>query len=60
MANNIIKRVWNRNRMVNIESLQGMAFQAESGGHTFEIYGTNDAGATVPITGTIAGVFLRP
>lgn len=60
MANNIIKRVWNRNRMVNIESLQGMAFQAESGGHTFEIYGVNDAGTTVPISGTIAGVFLRP
>ena len=58
--NNIIKRVWNQNRMVNIEDLCGMAFQAESGGHTFEISGVDDTGAVVPLTGTVAGVFRRP
>lgn len=58
--NNIIKRVWNQNRMVNIEDLSGMAFQAEDGGHTFEISGVNDAGETVELSGTVAGVFMRP
>ena len=58
--NNIIKRVWNQNRMVNIEDLSGMAFQAESGGHTFEISGVNDAGETVALSGSVAGVFMRP
>ena len=58
--NNIIKRVWNQNRMVSIEDLQGMAFQAESGGHTFEIYGVDEHGNTVPLSGTVAGVFMRP
>ncbi len=57
--NNIIKRVWNQNRMVNIEDLSGMAFQAESGGHTFEISGVDDAGNAVPLSGTVAGVFRR-
>ncbi len=60
MANNIIKRIWNQNRMVNIEDLCGMAFQAESGGHTFEISGVDDTGAAVPLSGTVAGVFRRP
>lgn len=60
MANNIIKRVWNQNRMVNIEDLCGMAFQAESGGHTFEISGVDDTGATVNLSGTVTGVFRRP
>lgn len=58
--NNIIKRVWNQNRMVNIEDLSGMAFQAENGGHTFEISGVNDAGESVELSGTVAGVFMRP
>ena len=58
--NNIIKRVWNQNRMVNIEDLCGMAFQAESGGHTFEISGVDDTGATVNLSGTVTGVFRRP
>ena len=57
---NIIKRVWNQNKMVNIESLHGMAFQAEDGGHVFEISGVNDAGEAVPLSGTVAGVFMRP
>lgn len=57
--NNIIKRVWHQNRMVNIEDLRGMAFQAEDGGHTFEISGINDAGESVPLSGTVAGVFVR-
>lgn len=60
MANNIIKRIWNQNKMVNIEALQGMAFQAEDGGHTFEISGVDDSGATVSLSGTVAGVFRRP
>ena len=58
--NNIIKRVWNQNRMVNIEALTGMAFQAEDGGHTFEISGINDANEAVSLSGTVAGVFMRP
>lgn len=60
MANNIIKRVWNQNRMVNIEDLSGFAFQAENGGHTFEIGGMDDDGNTVALSGTVAGVFRRP
>lgn len=58
--NNIIKRVWNQNRMVNIEDLSGAAFQAESGGHTFAISGVDDTGAAVALSGTVAGVFRRP
>lgn len=60
MANNIIRRVWNQNRMVNIEDLYGAAFQAESGGHTFEISGIDDTGAAVTLSGTVSGVFRRP
>lgn len=58
--NNIIKRVWNQNRLVNIEDLTGMAFQAEIGGHTFEISGIDDTGAAVELSGTVSGVFRRP
>ena len=58
--NNIIKRVWNQNRMVQIEDLSGMTFQAESGGHTFEISGVDDTGAAVALSGTVTGVFRRP
>ncbi|MBQ5389810.1 MAG: hypothetical protein IIU58_02770 [Clostridia bacterium] len=58
--NNIIKRTWNQNRMVNIEDLRGMAFQAESGGHTFEISGIDDQENVVELSGTVAGVFMRP
>lgn len=60
MANNIIKRIWNQNKMVNIEALDGMAFQAEDGGHTFEISGVDDSGNPIALSGTVAGVFLRP
>lgn len=60
MANNIIRRVWNQNRMVNIEDLTGVAFQAESGGHTFEISGIDETGAAVALSGTVSGVFRRP
>lgn len=56
----IIKRVWNQNKLVNIESLYGMTFQAEDGGHTFEISGINDANEAVSLSGTVAGVFMRP
>lgn len=58
--NNIIKRVWNQNRMVNIEDLSGAAFQAEDGGHTFAISGVDDTGAAVALSGTVTGVFRRP
>lgn len=60
MANNVIKRIWNQNKMVNIEALQGMAFQAEDGGHTFEISGVDGQGNPVALSGTVAGVFVRP
>lgn len=59
MANNIIKRVWNQNTMVRIEELNGMTFQQEDGGHTFQISGVDDQGNAVPLSGTVAGVFLR-
>ena len=57
---NIIKRVWNQNKMVLIEDLKGMAFQAEAEGHTFEISGIDDDGNPVTFSGTPSGVFLRP
>jgi len=57
--NNIIKRFWNQNSMVIIEDLQGMAFQAESGGHTFQISGIDGEGNAVALSGTPAGVMLR-
>lgn len=57
---NIIKRVWNQNRMVQIEDLRGMTFQAEAAGHTFQISGIDDDGNTVALTGTPSGVLLRP
>ena len=57
--NNIIKRKWNQNSMVIIEDLQGMAFQAESGGHTFQISGVDGEGNAVALSGTPAGVLLR-
>ncbi len=58
--NSIIKRVWNQNRLVNIEDLTGMVFQAEADGHTFEISGVDDEGNAVALSGTVAGVFRRP
>ena len=58
--NNIIKRVWIQNRLVNIEDLTGMVFQAEIGAHTFEISGIDDTGAAVALSGTVSGVFRRP
>lgn len=58
--NNIIKRVWNQNRLVSIEDLTGMAFQAEDGGHTFQVSGVDDTGEAVALSGTVAGVFMRP
>ena len=58
--NNTIRRAWNPCGMVRIEELSGMAFQSEDGGHTFEIYGVNDAGGTVPLSGTVTATFMRP
>ena len=60
MANNVIKRKWNMNSMVQIEDLTGMTFQDEAAGHTFEISAIDDAGNAVALSGTPAGVFLRP
>lgn len=58
--NNTIRRAWNPCGMVRIEELSGMAFQSEDGGHTFEIYGTNDSGGSVPLSGTVTATFMRP
>lgn len=58
--NNTIRRVWNMYSMVNIEDLRGTAFQAEDGGHTFEITGVDAGGNETPIAGTVAAVFIRP
>ena len=60
MANNIIKRIWNQNTLVNIEALKGAIFQDEDGGHTFEISGVDNSGNAISLSGTVAGVFLRP
>ena len=59
MANNVIKRLWNQNRMVTIEDLKGMTFQQEVSGHTFEITGVDDAGNIIALSGTPSGVLLR-
>lgn len=58
--NNIIERLWNQNKMVQIEDLKGSLFQDESSGHTFKIYGIDDAGNTVSLSGTPSGIFHRP
>ena len=55
-----IKRTYNVNRLVQIEALTGMVFQAESGGHLFQISGIDNAGEAVALAGTVSGVFLRP
>ena len=60
MANNTIRRSWNMFSMVNIEDLRGSAFQAEDGGHTFEITGLDANGNATAISGTVAAVFMRP
>ena len=57
--NTVIKRAWNKNKLVKVEDLTGMTFQAESGGHTFEISGVDDTGAAVTLSGTVEGRFLR-
>lgn len=60
MANNIIERIWNQNAVGTIEDLSGSAFQAEAGAHTFVISGVDNAGAAVALSGTVAGVFMKP
>lgn len=60
MANNVIKRIWNQNTLVNIEALKGAIFEDEDGGHTFEISGVDNSGNAISLSGTVAGVFLRP
>ena len=59
MANNIIRRTWKQGGLVNIEDLRGSAFQAESGGHTFQISGVDIDGNPLALSGTPAGVLLR-
>lgn len=60
MANNIIERIWNQNAVGTIEDLSGSVFQAEAGAHTFVISGVDNAGAEVALSGTVAGVFMKP
>ena len=60
MGNNVIKRLWNKNALTTIEDLRGMTFQAEEAGHTFEISGVDGEGNTIALSGTPAGVMLRP
>ena len=60
MGNNVIKRLWNKNALTNIEDLRGMTFQAEEAGHTFEIRGVDGDGNAIALSGTPAGVMLRP
>lgn len=57
--NTVIKRAWNKNKLVKVEDLTGMTFQAENGGHTFEISGVDDTGAAVSLSGTVEARFLR-
>jgi hypothetical protein len=45
--------------MVNIEDLRGSAFQAEDGGHTFEITGRDDKGTKIDLSGTVSANFMR-
>lgn len=59
MANNIIRRTWKQNGMVNIEDLRGMTFQMEDQGHTFEIRGVNMDGIPIALSGTPSGILLR-
>ena len=59
MANNTIRRAWNRDGMVHIEDLRGSAYQAEEKGHTFQIHGTDVNGNAVALYGTASAVFLR-
>ena len=58
--NNIIKRTWKQNTIVNIEDLRGMTFQAESGAHTFEISAVDADNNPITLSGTPSGTMLRP
>ena len=58
MPNNIIKRIWNQNEMVQIEDLRGMAFRSEEKGHTFQISGESK-GDPVSLSGTVSAKFLK-
>lgn len=60
MASNIIKRVWNQSKMVQVEDLTGAAFQAEAGGHVFKISGIDGDGGSVSLEGSVSAAFIRP
>lgn len=60
MANNIIRRTWKQGGLVNIEDLRGFTFQDESEGHTFLISGVDADGNPMVLSGSPAGVLLRP
>lgn len=60
VAVNVIKRSWKVDRLVRPETLNGMTFQAESGGHRFEITGYDANGSMIAFGGTVTAVFLRP
>jgi hypothetical protein len=57
-VNNIIKRIWKQDELVQIEDLTGMAFRAEEKGHTFQISGKRK-GDSVSISGTVSAKFLK-
>lgn len=60
MANITIRRPWKTDEPIKIDNLVGHMATGEGNAHTFVIYGVNGSGEAVPITGTIAGYFLRP
>ena len=59
MSNIIIRRTWKQGRMINIEDLRGVTFQAEEAGHTFLISAEDESGNPVALSGTPAGVLMR-
>lgn len=58
MDNMVLQKVWQQGQRLTVDDLSGCAFTGENAAHTFEISGKNASG-TVPISGTIAGKFLR-
>ena len=57
--NNTIRRFWNTESMVNIEDLRGSAFQAEEGGHTFQIKALDENGDVTALSGSVSAIFVR-
>lgn len=55
-----LRRPWNPNKLLKIDNLLGQVITGEAGAHTFVIYGVDDDGAQVPLSGTVTASFLRP